>query len=178
MDEQKIRDEIKTLEAELKEKKTKLFNARLLKLLEMTEEQVKDFGVENIAINMGTEEWNITYNHHTDNYTENNYIHDDGSEIEFDPVKRKFTIQFGKNKKYYIKGNGNNRFTIYRNGLKKLRVSSSQYSVELDLDEHAKLIENYSNNPDIPEWLALKIFIYMSKDNWSDENIIIYLSSV
>ena len=123
-------------------------------------------------------EWNICYIHTTDSYDENNYINSSDSEVETQPVERTFTINFGKSKKYYIKGNGNNRFKIYKNSKNDLRIINTDYDVELDLDEQYELMDNYSNNPHIPEWLAIKVFVYMNENGWSDKNLTTYLSLI
>lgn len=95
--------------------------------------------------------------------------------------KQKTTsVVFGKNKKYFIRISDENvsRFKIYKNSMNKLRIINTDYDIELDLSEQDELMNRYSSNIDIPEWFAIKVFMFMKENEWDDENIVIHLSKV
>ncbi len=92
-------------------------------------------------------------------------------------VEKKVTqISFGKLKKYFLKGGI--KFNIYRNSNGELRIINSDYEFELDLEEQKSLISKYSSNKNVPEWLALKVFLYISYNKWDDRSIINHLSVI
>jgi hypothetical protein len=92
-------------------------------------------------------------------------------------VEKKITqISFGKLKKYFLKGGI--KFNIYRNSNGELRIINSDYEFELDLEEQKSLILKYTSNKNVPEWLALKVFLYISYNKWDDRSIINHLSVI
>jgi hypothetical protein len=92
-------------------------------------------------------------------------------------VEKKITqISFGKLKKYFLKGGI--KFNIYRNSNGELRIINSDYEFELDLEEQKSLILKYASNKNVPEWLAIKVFLYISYNKWDDRSIINHLSVI
>jgi hypothetical protein len=123
--------------------------------------------------------WKINYTHHIENYSECSYVNDQSSEEDADPIIKTFDMSFGKNlkKRYFITG-AYNRFRIYKNSRNILRVINADYDLELDSEEQDDLIERYSNNTNIPEWLALNVFIFMIENEWDDIDLINHMTIV
>ena len=69
-------------------------------------------------------------------------------------------------------------FSIYTKGKKGLRIIHTRYSTELSMDEQKELITQYSRNLDIPEWFALRIYLYMINNGWANNEMCIHLSIV
>jgi hypothetical protein len=182
MSEEKLKIEIAELQLVLSNKKHELFHLRLSEMIGKTYQDMSQMGVSNVKFEILSDnkslEWNISYTHYTDMYDENAYINSSDSEAETTPAQKTTYINFGKGKKYYIRGNGNNRFKIYKNSKNDLRIINTDYDIELDLEDQEELIKRYSENKHIPEWLAIKAFSYLSENTWSDEHIINYLSLV
>lgn len=185
--EEKLKKEIRTTEIHLKEMRHELFDLRLSAMIGRSPDMwagisnVKFTGADNTASsNDATENshtWNITYTHTTDQYDENNYNNGSDSDVDTALSSKTTIISFGKNKKYFINGT-RKRFRIYENSRNELRIINQDYDVELDLDEQEKLLIGYSKNKHIPEWLAIKVFLYMCEAEWNSEHIINYLSCV
>jgi hypothetical protein len=189
MNDAEFRLYILTLEKELKECKQKLFLNRFSKLYKKNIQPC----ISNIKIDIDhkNNDWVVSYEHYTNNYSINNYtinnaeIYNDNlnynkqaNNITTDAAteKKKTIISFGKSKKYFIRGGI--RYNIYRNSSGDLRIINSDYDLELDMEEQYELISSYANNVNIPECLALSVFIYLSDNNWDDTNLITYLSVV
>jgi hypothetical protein len=96
--------------------------------------------------------------------------------VEKETVEKETVVIFGKNKKYFIKGGI--KYNIYKNSTSELRIINSEYDLELDMEEQYSLINRYANNVNIPECLALSVFLYLSDNKWDDLNIITYLSVI
>lgn len=177
--EEKIESEICSLKKIIQEKKKKLFMIRIKKILDIKNNFSMIEGIN--YINFTSEEnnkWCINYTHLTNNFDTNNYNYNIDSDIETESKIKKTNVYFGKSKKYYLKGVRSNQFKIYRNSKKQLRILNSDYNIELDLDEQYELITKYSKNYDIAEWLALRVFIFIAENEWSDENFVTHFSSI
>jgi len=169
-----LKKEIINLEKTLSQKRSQFFRLRLFKLVNFV-------GISSIIGDIEfdiDENWSITYTHYTDKYDENNYIYDSDSELETDPRPKTTKITFGNNEGYFIQGNHGDRFIIYRNSKNILRIVNADYTAEIGIADQTELVKNYSNNINIPEWLAIKLFLYMSENDWDDNNIKSYLSIV
>jgi hypothetical protein len=187
-----LEKEIKELEVILNEKKRQLFINRLQTICGR---KFANSNISSIKINVNSGpdplEWCISYEHKTNNYKESAYsvassnttddeeaaphvYKEDGEDNT--GIAKSSTITFGKSAKYYIKGG--RKFAIYRNAANELRIINKDYEYDLDLDEQHALINKYTENTDIPEWMAIKIFLYLSDNKWSDEDFIIHLSIV
>jgi transcription initiation factor TFIIIB Brf1 subunit/transcription initiation factor TFIIB len=123
------------------------------------------------------DEWSISYIHKTDSYNESSYKFEN-TPSDSKRVSKITKIVFGKNKKYYIKGNYGNRIKIYRNSKNQLRIINVDYDIQLNVAEQIKLMEKYSEDLSLPEWLAIRVFLYMAKNDWDDENIVSHLSVI
>jgi hypothetical protein len=151
--------------------------------------------VKNIVFktNKKTEEWSISYTHETKYYTSLNYLYNESdNEVEIENVvenvvdkeintqyREKVTnITFGNigNRKYYI--NGGIKLEVFKSSSGEIRITNPEYDYEIDIEEHRELIKGYSLNKDIPEALAINVFIYMTSNNWNNEDIIKYFSIV
>lgn len=182
-EEEKLKAEMLDLKKKYAICKRKYFILRLWKLLKPTAENMKT--IQNIKIYMqndkSDQKWYISYLHHTDNYNVNDYILHEDSEVENEDKAKDTNITFGYETqngkpKYYIKGNSQTRFKVYRTNKKSLSIVNTDYDVDLDIDEQTELIEKYSNNNNIPEWLALKILLYFRENEWENSNIVAYFS--
>jgi hypothetical protein len=178
--EEKLKTTILDLEEQITDHKNKLFMYRLCKLLCKTEQQIKDANITNLNIFIDDDVWDISYIHTTNDYNSNDYNFDIESEDESDVRLKISNVHFGKAKKYYIKGNGirQSRFKLYKNSRKDLRIINTDYDIELDMDEQFELIGKYSENKNIPEWLAIKVFLHICENEWQDQHIINYLGTV
>jgi hypothetical protein len=182
--EELLKNKIQDLKMQIANFEHQLFTFRLYKLLGLTEKEMTEKGVTNIVINTTDSEFLISYTHHTDMYDENNYVNDNDSHIETEIYKKTSCIELGKtnvlgkNSKYYIKGNKSARFKIYRKTKNILSIINKDYDTELDIDEQTELIEKYSKNSNIPEWLALKVFLYIRENEWNDDNICNYFGVI
>jgi hypothetical protein len=173
--ESKLIDEIKKIKLQINEFQKKLLNVKyelfMQRIITIINSDVAN--VENITFTSNNLNWTITYKCLV-TYDENNYNHNEESETETQPINKWFDISFGKNKKYFINGN-QNRFKVYRNSQNTLRILNADYTADLDIEEQETLVKEYSLNTNIPEWFAIKIFLFMIENEWSDENIIAYL---
>ena len=203
-----LRHEILKLEKHIVELKLKLFNDRLLAIIDSDLSSIS-----NICIKANKSEWCIDYQHTTDIYSENNYAmrnntddddnDDDDININMNPnmndnkdnedndsvsdevpYHRTTKVTFGFNTEEYVNLNyietdtpHDSIFQIYKHK-KTLRIINNQYSTELMPDEQIALITKYSNNVNIPEWLALKVYLHMIEHEWTNSNMIVYLSIV
>ena len=162
--------QVKSLEIRLSNKYEELIEYKLNTLLSI---DCKPNNINGLKFYYDDDIFYITYNHHTEQYDENNYIYNYDSEIETEPHTRHTTVTFGKKNKYFIKtGNTTNRFKIYRNSNKELRIINTDYCIELDPDDQIELLQRYASNRDIPEWLAIKFFLYMADIDLQDTDII------
>jgi hypothetical protein len=180
-DEEKITSNILDLEKKITDQKKNLSMLRLCKLLGISEQSIESLGIKKIKFDIGVDTWNITYIHHTNKYDENDYDFDSDSEGETEVCPKTTQIRFGKTLKYYIKrpsGIRSTRFKLYRNSKKELRVINTDYDIELDMDEQMELIHKYSENKNIPEWMALKVIIYICENEWQDNHIINYFKII
>jgi hypothetical protein len=179
-DDEKLRKEIIELESMLEAKRNTLFKARLYKLLGIPEQDLISWGVSNVVLDIYDNEWTIDYDHQTTEYDENNYNHDNDSETETELREKRSSVSFGKESKLFLKGKGyrQGRFKLYRNSRKEIRVINNDYNFELDTEEQLQLIRKYSSDCHIPEWFALKVFMYMCENDWNSCHIIQYLGTV
>ncbi len=136
--------------------------------------------------------WKIKYTHMTDSYSAKNYIYKksyiDDSDSESDnensdsdnenleSYNKKTKISFGyKKNKYYIK--------YYNNTLQDIKIytscklprlySDSYEFTNIDMDN---LLDQYSKNYDIPEWLMITILNKIYESNIYSKFIIDYFS--
>lgn len=183
-----LKEEIVELNKKLNLATKKLFINRLLIAsidegnLENAILELKKSGIELESLEIeikSKSSWNIKYIHKTLEYDENNYIANSDSENEYTTHPKTTHISFGfsKEQKYYIKGNKNKLFSIYKNGT-ELRIINSLYDLELDPEEQNNLIKSYITNQNIPEAFALKIFKHISRYEWDNEHVFYYLSCV
>lgn len=162
-----ITQQIEHYEKLLAEARHQLFMSRILTMVNEIST------VSTVTFSSNGTNWTIAYKC-TVTYDENNYNHNDDSEADTEPYIKTFEISFGKGKRYFINGN-QLRFKIYRNSTNKLRILNADYTADLDIDEQEILINSYSYNYNIPEWFAIRILLFMEKNEWSDENLITYL---
>ncbi len=179
MDDANLLNEIKELETSLQQKKTQLFYNRFIQLLELTDDEIKSMGVSNIVINTDAKYWSISYTHTTNQYSENNYLHEIDSEMEIIPYPKITHIKYGFSaNSYFIQGLDRNRFTIYTKGSNLVRIINKDYNIELDISDQLILMDDYSKNKDIPEWLIVLTVLQMNKHEWNGDDMCIYLSVI
>lgn len=175
-----LRSEILELEKSLDSKKKKLFNMRLAKIYGKTNEETIDISNINIVVDPSDNTWQISYLHHTDTYDPSAYAYDESADDSNneDPTiaARNTSIVFGKAKKYFIKGGI--KLNVYRNSTGELRIINPDYEFDLDLEEQKKLMLHYSENNNLPEWLAIKVLLYISDNKWDDQSIINHFSVI
>ena len=142
--------------------------------------------IDDLSIELDEESltWCIRYKHHTDKYNPQDYAANndqsdneddnlsDGKEI--DVIYKETEVRFGYNKKYFLRG-GDDAFLLYKNSNGKLRIINQHYQDDLDPAEQASLINQYSENSNIAEYIALKIFLFMINNNWTDSDFIKYM---
>jgi len=185
-----LKTEILQLEKILAEKKKQLFFNRLEKIAGGS---LNTRGITNIDIqhNSMDKTWQITYTHKTNNYSSAMYAYnetesDNETDSEREPldafpvvkpgIQKETKITFGKSNKYFVRGGI--KLHVYRNTAGELRVINPEYEFDLDLDEQKKLVREYSENYDLPEWFAIATMLYLSDNMWDDEAFINHLSIV
>jgi hypothetical protein len=123
-------------------------------------------------------EWELSYDHKTDNYNPLDYQYEEESEDEIDKInriarKKESHVVIGRGDKYYIRGTPFSKLIkIYRNSAKQLRIVNRNYSSELSPSEQGELMMRYAYNHDLPESLAIKIFLVIIYTNLTDKQII------
>lgn len=183
-DEKKLKEEILLLEKEIENKKKSLFLLRFYKLVNINEEYIQDNIQDNIQdikinVNIHKNTWKIEYTHKTNKYNENDYNHEDDIKTDYEPHYKKTNIIFGYNEKYFLNSlNDINRFKIYVNSQNDIRIINKDYDIELEQSEQYDLIQEYKMNKNIPEWLALRLLIYMYDNKWDSDSIIKHLGYV
>jgi len=195
-----LKAEILGLEELLKQKKKKLFNLRLFKMYKSTNDAVAISETKstndavaisetkstsdndpydiNIYVDPTDNTWCISYVHCTTSYDPTAYAYNDESADDSDTVisTKETKISFGKAKKYFIKGGI--KLNLYRNSAGELRIINPDYEYDLDLNEQKSLVERYSKNKNIPEWLAIKVLLYVSNNKWDDKSIVKHFSVI
>lgn len=175
LSETELKENIIDLTDQLDGMYTKLFLMRFLKIIKSSEEELLAGGVSNLEFHITPNEWKISYDHETDNFNGNNYnYHSDSDDEEIKDRIKISNVEFGMARKYYIKGTNirSTRFKIYKNSKKELRIINADYDIELDLDDQYSLVKKYTNNYTIPEWVAIRFFLYMAKNDLESEDII------
>lgn len=191
-----LRYEILQLEKILSQKKKQLF---LNRLETISKKPLVTRGVENIDIQSNSHDktWQISYIHKTNHYSDTMYAYSEDSEATdtyvlgvsnvpnipdtVDPIsckgiQKETKISFGKSNRYFIRGGI--KLHVYRNTSGELRVINPEYEFDLDLDEQKKLVREYSENYDLPEWFAIAVMLYLSDNDWDDAAFINHLSIV
>lgn len=167
---EKICEKIERLETELAALRHELFVMRLKHIV-----RADISAIEDLEFIQDGQTWELSYVHRTSSYNKDAYNYNADSESESDdaPKSRVTNVAFGYNDRYYLRGTAKNRFNIYRNNSKNiLRIINRDYQKEFDLDTHLEKIRNYADNPDIPEWVALRVVIFMIDHDWTDDDII------
>ncbi len=184
-DEKSLREEIINLEHLISDKKRRLFIARLCAFADIEPNKLPECNIANLQISVERDAWSVTYTHKTNHYHRCLYKPDDEldadestQEPEIEYVEKESTVQFGRDKRKYIRADRANRFSLYTNSDDELRIINKDYDVLLDLEQQEVLIHRYSTNYDIPEWFAIRIFLFMEKNKWDDKDIQISLSIV
>lgn len=176
VDEDSLKSDITLLKKILDKKTDTLFKYRFYKFIKLHEfPNITDITFD-IDINTDNNNWSITYTHDTNNYSSSNYNYLKCNKIVTTEQKTT-TITFGRNGGYFIMGN-NDKFRVYKNKNKKIRVLNESYESKLDIEDQRMLMDRYIENKDIPEWLAIYVFNCISNNEWEDEHFIIHLSVV
>ena len=174
-----LKAEILELEGILESKKKQLFLNRLEKI---TNCSIAANGISDLDIQHDADEntWQISYTHKTDQYSKSMYSYSEDSDLDPDQriqyVQKETKISFGISNKYFIKGGI--KLNVYRNKTKELRIINPDYEFDLDLDEQKKLVREYSENHNLPEWFAIAIMLYLLDNDWDDSAFINYISIV
>jgi hypothetical protein len=179
----KLKNEILKLESILKKKRDQLFLMRLVNMLDKgLYDTISEVKIEVGSVdfnNPKSARWNISYKHHTKEYDPLDYLYENDTpqeEIPNNKMEKITFVSFGKSDRYFIKGGV--KYNIYNNSKGELRIVNADYDSELDIEEQCQLINDYSKNKNIPECLALQIFLYMSYNKWDDMSMAIHLSIV
>jgi hypothetical protein len=170
---EELRNEIINLEVCLNAKKKELFIQRAIKILGNLN------NVFNLQINVNPIDltWCISYNHETHNYDTSDYAYNEDSADENNNVRfNSCKISFGKTKKYFIKGGI--ALNIYRISSGELRITNPDYDFDIDIEDQYNLMKTYSKNYNLPEWLAIKMILYISDNKWDDQSIINHFSVI
>lgn len=166
------RDEILQLEAELNDKKQKLFNQRLNIICENSTK----FQIE---VNKIKKEWTIGYSVDCNlNYSAYHLEGEDSDSGEAsETINKNFIIRFGtRDQKMFLTGGGI-AYKIYRNYSKQLQILDATYEFDDPPEVHIHRIREYITK-DIPEKDALKILLYFRENQWNDEAICHFIGTV
>ena len=175
-----IYDKIQFHKEQLRLLKEQYLKIKIYNLLKLTEDSISNWGIHDIKFKINDDTWIIHYIHKTLLYDENNYINDEDSSVETIMHEKETSIKFGvkftnDKLKHFIIGNPSQKFKIYRNSSGILSILNEHYEYELSIKKQISLIKKYSNNPNIPEWLALKMFLHIRKEEISNNDILLYL---
>jgi long-subunit fatty acid transport protein len=117
--------------------------------------------------------WTFSYDFKTSNYKETDYLIDkDAKNIILEPIEFACKVIFGYKDGYFISGGTCHRFSIYKNSSGLMRIINKEYQIEVI--KHADLINSYTTNINIPEYLALQIMLQLFSFRWTNEKIISY----
>ena len=137
-------------------------------------------GFSNIENNNNA--WKCIYIHETDNYIINNYcINEESEDEDLLPCFKRTKICFGYNNgKYFIQNDSfrelNDIINVYtRKKLPYLYNLEYENICEIDTDD---IMEIYSNNIDIPEWLLIKFLLQINHHKYYPSKIKRYFSIV
>lgn len=139
--------------------------------------------IQSDKITFQPDDWTISYTHTTTNYSQELYKFDNIGQIgKSTPYTPHTThIIFGKKVNLFIKDNQNiknQKYTLYVNSENKLRIINNDEKDNYAASKHMSYLVKQSNNHDIPEWFALKIFMHLYNNNWDDASFKIYLSII
>lgn len=183
------RQELLDLIAVVEKKKYELFLGRFCKMIDIKPEDLNKHNISNVLFDFPSDltsnKWQISYDitliYSNDNYKDTSIEHNgstDASVIPHANTKEiKFTISFGISDKYFINGN-TDVFKIYRNSKNKLHTINENYRNDLNIDEQLELINAYIERKNIPEYIALKFFMFIKDNEWDDKGIQIYFSKI
>lgn len=176
MEETAIIGYINSLEANLIESKYKLLTMRLSRLVDISIDDFIKNNIYNIKyyFNRSKNKWSITYDHKTENYNEVYYSNDYDEDLEIKHHNKVSNVVMGRNDNFFIDSKSNIKFIIYKNAKNKIKIINDEYTYELDDYENEELILRYSNNKNISEWFAIRIFLKISDMKLTDSEIIDY----
>jgi len=121
--------------------------------------------IKSFYFSQSEDSWKCRYVHETNNYISNNYCVNEESENEdLTPCFKKTKICFGYRKGKYFIQNSRDVVNVYT--YKKLpRLCSREYEniCEINIDE---VMEVYSKNIDIPEWLMIRFFLQVCRHGY------------
>ena len=159
--------------------KTKCLISKMCQRLKINDpKKLPEKNIQHIQIHTNEHEWCITYLHKTLHFNCNNYVNDDEKQLNIKDRERETLVKFGyKKKKHYIHGFNKKQFRIYKNSSGITRVINTYYNLELTFDEQHDLIEQYSQNINIPEWFALKMYLYFADNQWDNDAIKKFLTT-
>jgi hypothetical protein len=177
-DHDQLRSAIIQLKRELEKKTTQLFALRFKNI-------VKTDAYVDIEFAMFSPvDWSISYSIDV-NYNIANYLPDcddtTGATGAAETADTRQRVSFGFYKgKHFIKlqNDEHQRFGLYRNSKKELRLINKDYDTDLDLDEQSELINRYSRNTNIPEYIAVRFFLFVIVNRWTDEGIFYHFTRV
>ena len=110
--------------------------------------------------------WKCKYIHIINNYTNNNYcINEESEDEELIPCFKQTKICFGyTNNKYFIYDNSSDNVNVYtHNKLPYIYNPEYENICEIDSDD---IMEIYSKNINIPEWLMIRFFIQINRHKY------------
>ncbi len=180
-----LRCEILQMEHDLNEKKKLLYLQRLYKILGYNNDNVPN--INSIIINTDeiNDTWYISYIHKTNEYNTLDYLYEKNEDNIYEKTSKTSKtskIIFGSNithsgtKKYFIKGGV--LLDLYKTSVNELRIINLEYQFDIDYDEQKDLITGYSENINIPEYVAIKFMMYMSDNEWDDTAIINHFTMI
>lgn len=132
--------------------------------------------VKSFYFSQNDNEWKCKYIHKTNNYTFNNYCIDSESEDDvMNPYPKKTKISFGYiNGKYYIKCENDDIKVYTRKNLPKL--FSLEYEYQSSMSQY-EIMNIYSKNKNIPEWLAIRFLLQVFRQKFFPEKVKNYFNA-
>jgi hypothetical protein len=166
-----IEEKIMLLRKELVDSVNHLILRRVTKLIQCKPENIFDF-----RVSVKDLDWWMEYEHVTANFDSRNYLPPDFFESKSEVGFRSTHVRLGfEDGCFSLDGYKEDTIDIYRRG-QKIIGTNSAYLCDLDRNSQADLIQTYAENVDVPEWLALKFVLAISKKNLDDDEIVDILS--
>lgn len=183
---ERLCQEIKILNDSLKKEIKKYYWEKLLSFLEINklDDNIKfknSILKITFTFSKGTKNnnWSILYIHYTKNYNTANYCFSETSEDEIrsdnQDIQKKSRISFGyMNGKYFIKPNFRELKVYKDDNLPRLYNLDYEYELGLFGDDLDILLKKYSDNYNIPEWMAVSFLTQIRKQKKMPIDIIKY----
>ncbi len=170
---EKIKNDIISLSKEIEEKQYKLkallseFFTKKVKMF-LAFDKADDYAYQTIKsfyFSQSEDSWKCRYTHETKEYSINNYcVNSESEDEEMESKYLKTKISFGyRDSKYFI--NCVNKAIKVFTSKNLPKLYSPEYEYETNMDQY-EIMDEYSKNKNIPEWLMIRFFSQVHKHKY------------